>query len=68
MGHISVGKNHEEASFIRSKFKADVRLELSGLQCDIISLMMIFFKVQPLWMHVDVWQNQYNIVKQKNKK
>ena len=28
---------------------------------------MIFFKVQPLWMHVDVWQNQYNIVKQKNK-
>ena len=39
-----------------------------GLQCDIISLMMIFFKVQPLWMHVDVWQNQYNIVKQKNKK
>lgn len=33
VGHISVGKNHEEASFIRLQFKADVRLELSGLQC-----------------------------------
>lgn len=33
VGHISVGKNNEEASFIRLKFKADVRLELSGLQC-----------------------------------
>jgi len=24
--------------------------------------------VHPWWMHVDVWQNQYNIVKLKKKK
>ena len=25
-------------------------------------------RVHPWWMHVDVWQNQYNIVKEKKKK
>ena len=25
-------------------------------------------RVQPWWIHVDVWQNQYNIVKLKKKK
>ena len=25
-------------------------------------------RVQPWWIHVDIWQNQYNIVKFKNKK
>ena len=24
-------------------------------------------RVHPWWIHVDVWQNQYNIVKLKNK-